>query len=699
MIVLRPFRGLLHPAIALFFVSLILFACKGATAFNDVQLEDAAQHLRDRQYQEALQSCLKAPDSGRRSFMLGLSLLRLGRPQEALPYLQNARKEYPLLADQAAALQATALFQLKQYREAAEAASKAAKASPVAALRQRMAKLVADALFEAGELKQALSVYQQFSARYNLGLDSVDARYQTAVCHERLGDLATAINEYRALWLRYPAAAQAGKALEAIKRLDPANGLSFTADELYRRATLLLAAGRANDAATALAAIPRTNLSDDQLTRIYLKSGVAAIKQRQFTLAETVLTKAAAGHNQALRDEARLKLARVEERNGESERSLARLLSLSSERGPLADDALLEAGFTHKHAGRFGEAIILFERLSHDFPKSDLAARATWEAGWCRYLTGDWAAAAAAFQHLQQNPVYRERALYWYARTLARQKKSQESGTAYTTLLKEYPFGFYAAWYRSQQQLAPGWEPLPQDSPPPPLPPGSERILALIASGLTQEARAELAALQGAAGSNAQAPGIARLYQLAGDPHGAIITFHQNRPTRWDQQTLPFWALGYPRPYAELFAKYTAADHLSEGVVLALTKAESSFRATVRSPVGAIGLMQLMPNTARLTARAPNRKNFTPLRLIDPDYNIRLGTRHLRVLFDRYNQDTAYTLAAYNAGSAAVNRWRKAFGSLDRDEFIENIPYYETRDYVKKIIAEAAIYKALYHIP
>ncbi len=475
------------------------------------------------------------------------------------------------------------------------------------------------------------------------------------------------------------------------------NGGSFTPDELYQRAALLLAVGRANEASTVLAAIPRTNLSDDQLTRINLKSGLAATKQRQFLLAETFLAKAAAGRNQALRDEARLLLARVEERNGEPERALARLLSLSSERGPLADDALLEAGFMHKHAGRLNEAIILFERLARDFPKSDLAGRATWEAGWCRYLSGDLTAAADAFRRLQQNPVYRERALYWYARTRARQKKSQESETAYTTLLRDYPFGFYAAWWRGQQpSAAPAWEPLPQNPSPPPLPPGSERILALIASGLTEEARTELAALQNGAGNSSLAPGIARLYQLADDPHGAIVTFHQNHPTRWDQQTLPFWALGYPRPYAELFAKYATANRLSEGMVLALTKAESSFRAAVKSPVGAIGLMQLMPNTARLTAGYAGKKPYNPLWLIDPDYNIRLGTRHLRILLDRYDQDTVYTLAAYNAGSGAVNRWRKAFGPLDRDEFIENIPYYETRDYVKKVIGGMREYELLY---
>jgi len=108
--------------------------------------------------------------------------------------------------------------------------------------------------------------------------------------------------------------------------------------------------------------------------------------------------------------------------------------------------------------------------------------------------------------------------------------------------------------------------------------------------------------------------------------------------------------------------------------------------------------MQLMPATARMTAGYRDKKPYNPLWLTDPDYNVRLGTRHLRSLLDQYQQETVFALAAYNAGSGALSRWRKGFGHLEKDEFIENIPYQETRDYVKKIIASIGIYQALYKI-
>ncbi|MGB4600025.1 MAG: transglycosylase SLT domain-containing protein [Trichlorobacter sp.] len=695
----KPLRGRLRPALPLILASFLLLLCGGATASNDQQLQQASQQLRSRQYQQALQSIQKAPASGRRSLMAGVAYLRLNKPEEALPHLADAERGYPLLADHAASLRAKTLFQLKQYREAADAATKAAKLSRVASLARQMEKLTADALFESGDLKAALLAYQQFSIRHTLGSDSVDARYQAALCRERLGDLPAALTEYRSIWLLHPASPQADKAFQAMKQQESSGGTAFSPEELYQRATLLLAAGRANDAAWALAAIPRSNLPDDLLARIELKSGQAAIKQRKFTLAEKFLTRAAAARNTSIRDEGRLALARTEERNGQNERALARLLSLASERGPLADDALLEAGFVQKHAGRFSEATLLFERLPRDFPRSDLASRATWEAAWSHYLAGDLATAAEAFRRLHPDMAYRERSLYWYARTLKRQDKSHEAEASLKALLNEYPFGFYTAWHRNHQQLATGWEPLPAQLPEPPLPAGSERILALVSCGLLEDARAELSILKGNGSNKALAPGLARLQQLAGDPHGAIVTFHQNRPERWERQSLPFWALGYPRPYAEQFSKHAAANRLSEGLVLALAKAESSFRPEVKSPVGAIGLMQLMPATARMTAGYNGKKPYNPLWLVDPEYNIRLGTKHLRDLLDQYHQDPVYTLAAYNAGAGAVNRWRKAFGNLERDEFIENIPYQETRDYVKKIVAHITIYKSLYRIP
>jgi soluble lytic murein transglycosylase len=95
-----------------------------------------------------------------------------------------------------------------------------------------------------------------------------------------------------------------------------------------------------------------------------------------------------------------------------------------------------------------------------------------------------------------------------------------------------------------------------------------------------------------------------------------------------------------------------------------------------------------------MTAR--EKGDFDPLRLTVPEYNIRLGTKHLHDLMKEYDGDVVYVAAAYNAGSGALGRWKKSFKGLNKDEFIESIPYQETRNYVKKVYASAATYRQLY---
>jgi soluble lytic murein transglycosylase len=103
--------------------------------------------------------------------------------------------------------------------------------------------------------------------------------------------------------------------------------------------------------------------------------------------------------------------------------------------------------------------------------------------------------------------------------------------------------------------------------------------------------------------------------------------------------------------------------------------------------------MQLMPQTAAMML---NEKKIEPERLYDPELNIRLGTKHLRELIDQYGGNRTAVIASYNAGARSVNRWLKTYADLKEEEFIESIPYGETREYVKKVLAVTALYRGLY---
>lgn len=679
------------------------FPFTGSADSDNDHLSRAVNLLRKRQSLEAMNMALSAPASGQRSLIAAVAAFRAGRFEDSLPLFADAERSYPILSDYAALYRAEALFRLKRYKDLLAVANSAAvKSSGSTAVVRRVEKLSADALFESGNLKGALNAYQAFVLRHAVGRDSVDARYQSARCRELTGDRSGAVAEYRAIWLQFPASPQADRIrdhLKALEKTGNSSANSFNPEELLKRAELLMAAGRNADAGWALAAISRSNLSDDMLSRIELKSGQAAIKQRQYTLAEKFLARAAGARNQQVKDEARLALARIETRSGKSDRAMSRLLLLASERGPLADDALFEAGLIHKNAGRYVECSKVLERLLQDFPASELLSRATWEMSWSRYLAGDFAGADAGFRRLVKDEAFRERGLYWLARALERQKKGVDAERQFSALMTAYPFGYYAALRREQKQQAIALEPYSQALPLPPFPPESEKIQALAACGMDEEARTEIYSLKGRLKDKPQfIPGIARLQELAGDYHGSINSFKQGKPQLADRSNLQYWAIGYPRYHKDLFTRNASANGLSEALALSLTRAESSFRSDVKSPAGAIGLMQLMPATAKITARYKGKAPFNPLWLTDPEYNIRIGTRHLRELMENYQQNTVYALAAYNAGSGALNRWRTSFGHLSRDEFVENIPYLETRGYVKKIITDIAIYRSLYRI-
>jgi len=371
-------------------------------------------------------------------------------------------------------------------------------------------------------------------------------------------------------------------------------------------------------------------------------------------------------------------------------------LAAEGRKQEFADDALLEAAGLRRSQGRYTEAARLFKQIGSSCPESKFISRAAWESGWCHYLAGEYAVAADVFKPLLKEDALREKVLYWLARALENASNAEAKGY-YKLLLEEYPAGFYATWYRDQRGLRDVRESLGQRNALSELPVAAgfdkPRLLALL--GMGEESRSEMAAARKKAGDKKSAfPGLARVYLELKEYNSAIALFLQNRPVKWDSPSLPLWSAGYPLVYSAPVAQYTAVNGLSEGLIFALMRAESGFSPAVKSPAGAIGLMQLMPATAKATAREGG--TFNPQRLVIPEYNIRLGTKHFRDLLNEYDGDVVYSIAAYNAGAAAVERWRKGFKGLKKDEFIESIPYQETRDYVKKVYASAATYRQLY---
>ena len=132
-------------------------------------------------------------------------------------------------------------------------------------------------------------------------------------------------------------------------------------------------------------------------------------------------------------------------------------------------------------------------------------------------------------------------------------------------------------------------------------------------------------------------------------------------------------------------------------LLFGLIRQESVFTEGAKSRAGALGLMQVMPSTGRLLYKKEKGKGRPDL--ANPDANLRLGARYLRQLLDTFSGDTAAALAAYNAGPGRVRGWKKASGLAPEDEFLESIPFSETRFYVKRVLFFQSVYSSLYGLP
>jgi soluble lytic murein transglycosylase len=158
---------------------------------------------------------------------------------------------------------------------------------------------------------------------------------------------------------------------------------------------------------------------------------------------------------------------------------------------------------------------------------------------------------------------------------------------------------------------------------------------------------------------------------------------------------LPYWHILFPEPYWSTIKAESAKNGLDPYLVASLIRQESEFNASAISYANAWGLMQLLPSVGRALAREEGMAHFQTFQLLDPETNIRLGTRYLKQMLDRFGGAPEYALAAYNAGDSRVVDWQSAGPYSGMDEFVESIPFTQTREYVQAILRNVEIYREI----
>lgn len=392
----------------------------------------------------------------------------------------------------------------------------------------------------------------------------------------------------------------------------------------------------------------------------------------------------------------------------------------------LADDARLARAELALEAGDARAFEALAGTLARDFPNADLADEATWQLGRHRLAAGRAEEAERDFARLVargwSSPEAPQggRARYWHAVALAACGSAAEAREELRWVLRRHPLTFFGllAYGRLRAEdaaaarrlldaaLAGRRDPEPAQLELPDLPvlrtDGFRRALALLRLGLFDAAETEIEALRAGPGVP---PAASTALSLLAERLGAYRLGRRlgglgraplgNEPL--DVEHLRVWRLAYPHGFRTTVAKAAEAQRLPAAFLLGFIREESGFEPRAFSSAHAVGLMQLLVPTAERFARAAGvTGTISRRRLNRPSVNVPIGAAFLRFLADRYPDRMALLPAAYNAGEGRLDRWLRDHGHLPLDQFVEAIPYDQTRTYLMRVVSSWAVYQALY---
>lgn len=341
-----------------------------------------------------------------------------------------------------------------------------------------------------------------------------------------------------------------------------------------------------------------------------------------------------------------------------------------------------------------------WRRLAVKYPTAKLAPSARFRAAIAGLVLGHADSAAVEFDELVERYGSSDEvnsSLYWGGRAWAERGDSAAARERWRRVRTRDVRSYYTV-LAAARLGEPAWAPAAAADTFVVLPDvemGMARAALLERLGLAPEAEKEYARLRAEADGGAERLlATAEAFRVAGRGADAIALARRILAKSPDADARVY-RLVYPLTYAQVVNTEARAHGFDPALVAALIRQESAFDPDVTSSAGARGLMQLLPEVGRATARQLGYPVWDAALLFQPDVSVELGTAHLAQLRDSY-PETVQLLAAYNAGAHRVVKWRTRGGVADAELFAERIPFVETRDYVRIIQRNRQLYKLLY---
>jgi soluble lytic murein transglycosylase len=644
----------------------------------------------------------------------------------ALEHLKGLSARLPQIADYVAYYQAAARVEAATeledvgrglapiHRSAASADTSAAAPSPLAG---RAWLLEARAL----KLSQPAEAVRLLREHYS-ELPQPEGDINLADCYQAAGDLPHAADFYQRVYFQRISGDAAARATAALLTLKDSLGAAYPQplpEQMLRRADLLLEARQYPEARTEYETLvgQLVGLERDQ-ARVRL--GAADFLRGDTAAASQYLRGLEMAGSEA--DAERLfYLEECARRLNDEDAMMAAVKRLGNlyPNSPWRLRALVGAANHYLVTNRTEELAPLDKAIWEDFPNQPSAAQSHWRIAFRAYLEDKSDAPDLLREHLEKFPAHATAgaALYFLGRGAEREKALAEASAFYNQLAKALPNTYYAMLARERMTGA-EWKtvtPAPQvqeflaklrlpTAKPVPLETTAattvriERSRLLRTAGLADLADAEL---RFGARTDGQPSLLAMEMATSADaPYQGLRAMKSLNSNYLD---LPlggapekFWKLLFPMPYREeLIASANAVD-LDPYLVAGLIRQESEFNPEAISRANAYGLTQVRPVTGREFARRAGVPHFTSRVLFEPSVNLKIGAAIFRSMLDKNNGSLVETLAAYNAGPARAAQWISWGTYREPAEFVESIPFTETRDYVQSVLRNADIYRRLY---
>jgi soluble lytic murein transglycosylase len=528
-----------------------------------------------------------------------------------------------------------------------------------------------------------------------------------------LGREQEAEDIFKHLLIEHPLTPEAGAARAKLIAMGAES--SLTVAELRSLGDAFYNAGRYADAGEEYHALARNGaLPESERDEFAVAEAACDLKLKRLTRAQAAALADTQDENGARRLYLLMELARNRNDDADVVQTLDRMKAEFPQSRWLAE-ALFSAGNMYLLRKDYANAASDYGYLAMHFPSHRSAAAAHWRAGWLNYRQGLYSEAARMFDEqikLFPDATETAAALYWRGRLYEVQENNRAAAAKeYQTVSRVYQHYFYAQLARQRLQAL--GEPLlvsgsPPDSiKPPAIPHLSDTFPAdsphiakarLVANaGLNDYIAQEISADPDSDSWSALAE--AELYASFGESYRAMRALKRALPyaisAPINSIPLAYWRILFPEAWWDAIKTESARNGLDPYLVASLIRQESEFNPSAISYANAWGLMQLLPSVGRSMAHEEGMSHFQTYQLLDPETNIRLGTRYLRHMIDRFGGVQEYALAAYNAGDERVADWQAAGPYHGLDEFVESIPFTQTREYVQGILRNEDIYRAI----